>query len=83
MNAGVNHDRSIRTRANIEVALDRVCQRRPDGEKHEFRKKVAEAIIRSVKRGNTSWAVWTAAGERAISIYSKSCDQKEIGLERV
>jgi len=57
---------SIRTHPNMDVALDRVCQRRADCEKHEFRKKVAEAIIRSVKRGNTSLAVLTAAGERVI-----------------
>jgi hypothetical protein len=35
-----------RTQANMEVALDRVCRKSPLGERHEVRKRVAEAILR-------------------------------------
>jgi hypothetical protein len=35
-----------RTLANMNVALERVCQRRPDGEDHKVRRLVAQRIIR-------------------------------------
>jgi ribosomal protein L32E len=34
-----------RTLANMNVALERVCQRRPDGENHKVRRRVAQRII--------------------------------------
>jgi hypothetical protein len=34
-----------RTLANMNVALQRVCQRRPDGEDHKVRRRVAQLII--------------------------------------
>ena len=36
-----------RTLANMNVALERVCQRRPDGEDHKVRRRVAQRIIQA------------------------------------
>jgi hypothetical protein len=57
---------SSRTRANMEVALDRVCSRHPDGESHELRKRVAEHIGRCAKKGETTLTALVAAGEAAL-----------------
>ena len=54
------------TRANMEVALDRVCARHPLGESHELRKRVAEQIKRCAKKGETTLAALAAAGEAAL-----------------
>ena len=53
-----------RTLANMNVALDRVCQRRPDGEDHRVRKLVARRIIRCAKLGKKTLGALTKAGER-------------------
>ena len=53
-----------RTLANMNVALDRVCQRRPDGEDHRVRKLVARRIIRCAQLGNKTLGALTKAGER-------------------
>jgi hypothetical protein len=34
-----------RTLVNMNVALERVCQRRPDGEDHKVRRRAAQRII--------------------------------------
>jgi hypothetical protein len=44
-----------RTLANMNVALERVCQRRPDGEDHKVRRLVAQRIIRCAKMGQKVW----------------------------
>jgi hypothetical protein len=56
-----------RAQANMEVALDRVCSRRPDSENHEVRKRVAEHILRSARKGETTLAALTAAGEALLT----------------
>jgi hypothetical protein len=56
---------NARAVANMEVALDRVCRRLPDGENHKVRKRVAAAILRCAKQGQTTLAALTAAGEVA------------------
>jgi hypothetical protein len=43
-------DFNARTRANLEIALDRVCQQSPIGDQHELRKRIAQALIRRGKR---------------------------------
>jgi hypothetical protein len=64
----MNEDQfDARARANMEVALDRVCSRQPGGEDHEVRKRVAEHILRCAKKGQTTLATLTAAGEAALS----------------
>jgi hypothetical protein len=55
-----------RTMAAMEVALDRACERWPDGGEHVRRKRVAESIIRCAKTGNRSLGALIMAGERAV-----------------
>ena len=54
-----------RTMASMEVALERACERWPYGGTHNLRKRVAEAIIRCAKAGNTGLDALTAAAEHA------------------
>jgi hypothetical protein len=53
-----------RTLANMNVSLERVCQRTPDGEDHRFRKLVARRIIQCAKMGKKTLGALTEAGER-------------------
>ena len=55
-----------RTFANMNMALDQVCARRPDGESHKVRKLVAQRIIRCAKSGKTSLEELMEAGESAL-----------------
>ena len=52
-----------RTLANMTVALERVCQRRPDGEDHKVRRRVARRIIQCAKMGKKTLGELTTAGE--------------------
>jgi hypothetical protein len=56
-----------RTLANMYVALERVCQRRPDGEEHRLRKLVARRILQCAKSGKRTLGSLTEAGERVLS----------------
>jgi hypothetical protein len=56
-----------RTIAAMEVALDRACQRWPNGGDHMLRKRVAQNIIRCAEAGNRSLDALFAAGERALA----------------
>jgi hypothetical protein len=55
-----------RTLAKMEVALDRVCDRSPRGQEHDFRKRVGQAIIRCAKNGKTTLGALTEAGEKVL-----------------
>jgi hypothetical protein len=56
-----------RTMAAMEVALDRVCKRWPNGGTHELRKSAAGGIIRCANTGHTSLDTLIEAGERALA----------------
>jgi hypothetical protein len=56
-----------RTLANMNVALERVCQRRRDGEGYDVRKLVAESIIQCAKEGKKTLGALTQAGERVLA----------------
>ena len=56
----------IRTAANMEVALDRVCGKTPTGEQHDVRKRVAQAILVCAKSGKITLGALTEAGEKAL-----------------
>jgi hypothetical protein len=56
-----------RTMAAMEVALDRVCERWPNGGEHVRRKRVAQSIIRCARTGNTCLGALVEAGERAVA----------------
>jgi hypothetical protein len=51
------------TLANMNVALDRICEKTPRGERHDVRKRVAKAIIQCARSGKTSLGALTEAGE--------------------
>ena len=55
-----------RTLANMNVALHRVCEHAPLGEKHDVRERVAQGIIRSAKSGRTTLGALIEGGERAL-----------------
>ena len=54
-----------RTLANMQVALERVCRQRPNGEHHKVRRLVAQRIMQCAKRGKRTLGALTKAGERA------------------
>jgi hypothetical protein len=43
-----------RTIANLEAALERVCDGRPDGADHELRSFIADAMVACAKKGQTT-----------------------------
>ena len=55
-----------RTLANMNVALDRVCEKAAHGEEHSVRKRVARQIIRCARSGKTTLSELTAAGQRGL-----------------
>ena len=55
-----------RTLANMNVALDLVCEKVPHGEDYAVRKRIAGQIIRCASSGKTTLGDLTAAGQRAL-----------------
>src|SRR5262249_20775023 len=55
-----------RTLANMNVALDRVCEKAAHGEDHLVRKRVARQIIKCARSGKTTLGELTAAGQRGL-----------------
>ena len=55
-----------RTLANMNVALDRVCNVTADGEEYPVRKRIARRIVSCARSGKTTLADLTVAGERAL-----------------
>ena len=49
--------------ANMSVALERVCQQRPDGEDDKVRRRIAQRIIQCAKMGKKTLAALTKAGK--------------------
>ncbi len=43
-----------RTRTNMEVALEETCRVLPHGGDHNLRKKVAQKLLQSARKGNTT-----------------------------
>jgi hypothetical protein len=56
-----------RTLENMKVALERVCQRRPDGEDYKLRKLVARRIIHSANNGKKTLGELTEAAKSVIA----------------
>ena len=59
-----------RTLANMEVALERVCETVPEGKSHAVRKRIAEHIIQCARDGRTTLGELTAAGQLGLPIRS-------------
>jgi hypothetical protein len=55
-----------RTLANMNAALDRVCEQAAHGEKHPVRKRVARQIIKCARSGKTMLGELMAAGQRGL-----------------
>jgi len=55
-----------RTLANMQVALERVCETAADGESHVVRKRIARQIIECARGGRTTLGELTAAGQRGL-----------------
>jgi len=55
-----------RALANMNVALDRVCEKVAGGEKHPVRKRVARQIVKCARSGRTTVGDLTAAGRRGL-----------------
>jgi hypothetical protein len=55
-----------RTLANMNVALDRVCEKATDGEDHSVRKRVARQIVKCARSGKITLGELTAAGQRGL-----------------
>jgi hypothetical protein len=51
----------------MKVALDRVCGTSLHGERHDFRKRVAQATIRCARDGKTTLGSLTEAAESALA----------------
>jgi len=62
------------TLANMNAALDLVCEKIPHGEEHAVRKRIAKQIIRCAKSGKTTLSELTAAGQRALIAIATSRD---------
>jgi hypothetical protein len=45
-----------RTLANMQVALERVCRQRPNGQYHKFRRRVAQRIMQCARGVKELWA---------------------------
>ncbi|QOZ22949.1 hypothetical protein [Bradyrhizobium sp. CCBAU 51753] len=56
-----------RTLANMNVALDRVCDGTPHGEEHPTRRRVARYIIKCARSGRTTLTELTRAGQQALA----------------
>jgi hypothetical protein len=62
----ISDEFDARTMANIEVALERMCQRFPrELATHDARKQVAAALLRSAQGGHKNLGPLTAVAERA------------------
>jgi len=55
-----------RALANMNIALDRVCERTARGQEHPVRRRVAKQIIKCARSGRTTLGDLTAAGRRAL-----------------
>jgi hypothetical protein len=66
-----------RTMAAMEVALDRACERWPNGGEHLRRKRLAQSIIRCAQSGNTCLGALVEAGERAVARPAGSQDSAD------
>lgn len=52
--------------ANMNAALDRVCDKIPRGEEHAVRKRIAKQIIKCARSGKTDLGDLIAAGQRVL-----------------
>jgi hypothetical protein len=56
-----------RTRVNMEVALEETCRELPHGGDHALRKKVAQKLLQSARKGNTTLSGLSAVARTALT----------------
>jgi hypothetical protein len=55
-----------RTRANMGVALEEACRELPHGGDHVLRKKIAQKLLQSARKGNTTLGGLSSAARTAL-----------------
>jgi hypothetical protein len=60
-----------RTRANLDVALDEACRELPYGGDHKLRKQVAQKLLQSARKGNTTLGGLSAVARMAFMEVTK------------
>ena len=55
-----------RTRANMDVVLEEICQQMAHGGDHESRKFIAERLIEAAREGRTSLTELNSVARRAL-----------------
>jgi hypothetical protein len=60
-----------RTKANMEVALEEACRVLPHGGDHNLRKKVAQKLLQSARKGNTNLSGLCAVAQTALTEATK------------
>jgi len=55
-----------RTRAKLDVALDEACRELPHGGDHDLRKKIAQKLLLSARKGNTTLNGLSAVARMAL-----------------
>ncbi|MGY3618300.1 hypothetical protein [Bradyrhizobium sp. USDA 10063] len=65
-----------RTLANMQAALDRVCEGRPACADHGLRSFIAESLVRCAGNGQTTIGALMEAGEAALARWTVS-EQKQ------
>jgi hypothetical protein len=71
----INGAFDARTLANMNVALDRVCETAARGEDHAVRKRVAKQIVKCARHGKTTLGELTAAGARGLITLAPTAEQ--------
>jgi hypothetical protein len=70
-----------RAMAAMEEALEKACERWPNGGTHRLRKRVAQSIIRCAETGNISLDALTEAGERAALAHLPQRGRRSVKLK--
>lgn len=55
-----------RTRTALDVALEEACRALPHGGSHAVRKRIAEALLRNARKGNTTLEGLSAVARTAL-----------------
>jgi hypothetical protein len=60
-----------RTAANMDVVLEQVCRELPHGGDHERRKRIAQKLLQSARKGNVTLDGLRNVASRALSELSE------------
>jgi hypothetical protein len=60
-----------RTRANLDVALEDACRGLPHGGDHPLRKKIAQKLLQSARKGNTTLASLSVVARTALIEFTR------------